>query len=181
MGASTGGGSGAAAKAAGSRVGGGAASGSANPVSAAASPASQEAGSGLKQAAKQAGRTAKDGDDDTDQQAVAQQRQMTPKEGTGGNGKAVAQVAEVATRALGVLGAISVPGMESSHGLSLGGTGSPPLVPGDDSPTPDDGAEPTTQAESNIIRPTSDTARTGDVGALNVPGMDSGVNSQSEA
>ncbi|MBV2260399.1 conjugal transfer protein TrbL [Escherichia coli] len=181
MGASTGGGSGAAAKAAGSRVGGGAASGSANPVSAAASPASQEAGSGLKQAAKQAGRAAKGGDDDTDQQAVAQQRQMTPKEGTGGNGKAVAQGAEVATRALGVLGAISVPGMESSHGLSLGGTGSPPPVPGGDSPTPDDGAEPTTQAESNIIRPTSDTARTGNVGALNVPGMDSGVNSQSEA
>ncbi len=181
IGASTGGGSGAAAKAAGSRVGGGAASGSASPVSAAASPASQEAGSGLKQAAKQAGRAAKGGDDDTDQQAVAQQRQMTPKEGTGGNGKAVAQGAEVATRALGVLGAISVPGMESSHGLSLGGTGSPPPVPGGDSPTPDDGAEPTTQAESNIIRPTSDTARTGNVGALNVPGMDSGVNSQSEA
>lgn len=180
-GGSTAGGSGAAAKAAGSRVGGGAASGSANPVSAAASPASQEAGSGLKQAAKQAGRAAKGGDDDTDQQAVAQQRQMTPKEGTGGNGKVVAQGAEVATRALGVLGAISVPGMESSHGLSLGGTGSPPPVPGGDSPTPDDGAEPTTQAESNIIRPTSDTARTGNVGALNVPGMDSGVNSQSEA
>ncbi|ENZ6388447.1 P-type conjugative transfer protein TrbL, partial [Escherichia coli] len=59
--------------------------------------------------------------------------------------------------------------------------GSPPPVPGGDSPTPDDGAEPTTQAESNIIRPTSDTARTGNVGALNVPGMDSGVNSQSEA
>lgn len=181
IGASTGGGSGAAAKAAGSRVGGGAASGSANPVSAAASPASQEAGSGLKQAAKQAGRAAKVGNDDTDQQAVAQQRQMTPKEGTGGNGKAFAQGAEVATRALGVLGAISVPGMESSHGLSLGGTGSPPPVPGGDSPTPDDGAEPTTQAESNIIRPTSDTARTGNVGALNVPGMDSGINSQSEA
>ncbi|RWT46431.1 P-type conjugative transfer protein TrbL [Enterobacter cloacae] len=180
-GGSTAGGSGAAAKAAGSRVGGGAASGSANPVSAAASPASQEAGSGLKQAAKQAGRAAKGGDDDTDQQAVAQQRQMTPKEGTGGNGKVVAQGAEVATRALGVLGAISVPGMESSHGLSLGGSGSPPPVPGGDSPTPDDGAEPTTQAESNIIRPTSDTARTGNVGALNVPGMDSGVNSQSEA
>ncbi|HCP1014562.1 TPA: P-type conjugative transfer protein TrbL [Escherichia coli] len=180
-GGSTAGGSGAAAKAAGSRVGGGTASGSANPVSAAASPASQEAGSGLKQAAKQAGRAAKGGDDDTDQQAVAQQRQMTPKEGTGGNGKVVAQGAEVATRALGVLGAISVPGMESSHGLSLGGTGSPPPVPGGDSPTPDDGAEPTTQAESNIIRPTSDTARTGNVGALNVPGMDSGVNSQSEA
>jgi type IV secretion system protein TrbL len=181
IGASTGGGSGAAAKAAGSRVGGGATSGSANPVSAAASPASQEAGSGLKQAAKQAGKAAKGGDDDMDQQAVAQQRQMTPKEGTGGNGKAVAQGAEVATRALGVLGAISVPGMESSHGLSLGGTGSPPPVPGGDSPAPDDGAEPTAQAESNIIRPTSDTARTGDVGALNVPGIDSGVNSQSEA
>lgn len=128
-GGSTAGGSGATAKAAGSRVGGGAASGSANPVSAAASPASQESGSGLKQAAKQAGKAAKGGDDDMDQQAVAQQRQMTPKEGTGGNGKAVAQGAEVATRALGVLGAISVPGMESSHGLSLGGTGSPPPVP----------------------------------------------------
>lgn len=179
IGASTGGGSGAAAKAAGSRVGGGAASGSANPVSAAASPANQEAGSGLKQAAKQAGKAAKGGDDDMDQQAVAQQRQMTPKEGTGGNGKAVAQGAEVATRALGVLGAISVPGMESSHGLSLGGTGSPP-VPGGDSPAPDDGAEPTAQAESNIIRPTSDTTSTGDVGALNVPGMASSVNSQSE-
>ncbi|HBV4907914.1 TPA: P-type conjugative transfer protein TrbL [Klebsiella pneumoniae] len=175
IGASTGGGSGAAAKAAGSRVGGGAASGSA-----AASPASQEAGSGLKQAAKQAGKAAKGGDDDMDQQAVAQQRQMTPKEGTGGNGKAVAQGAEVATRALGVLGAISVPGMESSHGLSLGGTGSPPPVPGGDSPAPDDGAEPTAQAESNIIRPTSDTISTGDVGALNVPGMASSVNSQSE-
>ena len=95
-------------------------------------------------------------------------------------GKAVAQGAEVATRALGVLGAISVPGMESSHGLSLGGTGSPPPVPGGDSPAPDDGAEPTAQAESNIIRPTSDTISTGDVGALNVPGMASSVNSQSE-
>lgn len=94
-------------------------------MSAAASPASQESGSGLKQAAKQAGKAAKGGDDDMDQQAVAQQRQMTPKEGTGGNSKAVAQGTEVATRALGVLGAISVPGMESSHGLSLGGTGSP--------------------------------------------------------
>lgn len=180
IGASTGGGSGATAKAAGSRVGGGAASGSANPVSAAASPASQESGSGLKQAAKQAGKAAKGGDDDMDQQAVAQQRQMTPKEGTVGNGKAVAQGAEVATRALGVLGAISVPGMESSHGLSLGGTGSPPPVPGSDSPAPDDGAEPTAQAESNIIRPASDTTSTGDVGALNVPGMASSVNSQSE-
>ncbi|MDI0715568.1 P-type conjugative transfer protein TrbL [Escherichia coli] len=180
IGASTGGGSGATAKAAGSRVGGGAASGSANPVSAAASPASQASGSGLKQAAKQAGKAAKGGDDDMGQQAVAQQRQMTPKEGTGGNGKAVAQGAEVATRALGVLGAISVPGMESSHGLSLGGTGSPPPVPGGDSPTPDDGAEPTAQAESNIIRPASDTTSTGDVGALNVPGMASSVNSQSE-
>lgn len=180
IGASTGGSSGAAAKAASSRVGGGAASGSANPVSAAASPASQESGSGLKQAAKQAGKATKGGDDDKDQQAVAQQRQMTPKEGTGGNGKAVAQGAEVATRALGVLGAISVPGMESSHGLSLGGTGSPPPVPGSDSPAPDDGAEPTAQAESNIIRPASDTTSTGDVGALNVPGMASSVNSQSE-
>lgn len=180
IGASTGGGSGATAKAAGSRVGGGAASGSANPVSAAASSASQESGSGLKQAAKQAGKAAKGGDDDMGQQAVAQQRQMTPKEGTGGNGKAVAQGAEVATRALGVLGAISVPGMESSHGLSLGGTGSPPPVPGGDSPTPDDGAEPTAQAESNVIRPASDTTSTGDVGALNVPGMASSVNSQSE-
>ncbi len=175
IGASTGGGSGATAKAAGSRVGGGAASGSA-----AASPASQESGSGLKQAAKQAGKAAKGGDDDMDQQAVAQQRQMTPKEGTGGNSKAVAQGAEVATRALGVLGAISVPGMESSHGLSLGGTGSPPPVSGGDSPAPDDGAEPTAQAESNIIRPASDTTSTGDVGALNVPGMASSVNSQSE-
>ena len=125
----------------------------------------------MKQAAKQAGKAAKGGDDDKDQQAVAQQRQMTPKDGTGGNGKAVAQGAEVATRALGVLGAISVPGMESSHGLSLGGTGSPPPVPGGDSPARDDGAEPTAQAESNIIRPTSDTTGTGDVGALNVPGM----------
>lgn len=180
IGASTGGGSGATAKAAGSRVGGGAASGSANPVSAAASPASQESGSGLKQAAKQAGKAAKGGDDDMDQQAVAQQRQMTPKEGTGGNSKAVAQGAEVATRALGVLGAISVPGMESSHGLSLGGTGSPPPVSGGDSPAPDDGAEQTAQAESNIIRPASDTISTGDVGALNVPGMASSVNPQSE-
>ncbi|HIC0562144.1 TPA: P-type conjugative transfer protein TrbL [Escherichia coli] len=180
IGASTGGGSGATAKAVGSRVGGGAASGSANPVSAAASPASQASGSDLKQAAKQAGKAAKGGDDDMGQQAVAQQRQMTPKEGTGGNGKAFAQGAEVATRALGMLGAISVPGMESSHGLSLGGTGSPPPVPGGDSPTPDDGAEPTAQAESNIIRPASDTTSTGDVGALNVPGMASSVNSQSE-
>ncbi|MBA1889341.1 conjugal transfer protein TrbL, partial [Escherichia coli] len=47
-------------------------------------------------------------------------------------------------------------------------------------PTPDDGAEPTAQAESNIIRPASDTTSTGDVGALNVPGMASSVNSQSE-
>lgn len=180
IGAGTGGGSSAAAKAAGSRVGGGAASAGANPLSAAASPASKESGSGLKQAAKQAEKAANGNDDDMGQQAAAQQQQMAPKDGAGSTGKAVAQGAEVATRALGVLGAISVPGMESSQGLSLGSAGSPPPVPGDGSPKPDGGAEPPAPAESNIIRPASDTTRTGGVGTLNVPGMASGANSQSE-
>ncbi|WP_229017872.1 P-type conjugative transfer protein TrbL [Xanthomonas translucens] len=181
IGAATGGGSSAAAKAAGSRVGGGAASAGANPLSAAASPASKESGSGLTQDAKQAEKAANGNDDDMGQQAAAQQQQMAPKEGAGSTGKAVAQGAEVATRALGVLGAISVPGMESSQGLSLGSAGSPPPVPGDDSPKPNGGAEPPVPAESNIIRPASDTTSTGGVGTLNVPGMASGANSQSEA
>ncbi|MZH99459.1 P-type conjugative transfer protein TrbL [Dickeya dianthicola] len=181
IGAATGGGSSAAAKAAGSRVGGGAASAGANPLSAAASPASKESGSGLTQDAKQAEKAANGNDDDMGQQAAAQQQQMAPKEGAGSTGKAVAQGAEVATRALGVLGAISVPGMESSQGLSLGSAGSSPPVPGDGSPKPNGGAEPPVPAESNIIRPASDTTSTGGVGTLNVPGMASGANSQSEA
>jgi type IV secretion system protein TrbL len=76
---------------------------------------------------------------------------------------------------LGVLASMAVPGMETPTGFR---SGAPlPPVPGGDSPTPDNGAEPTTQAESNIIRPASDTATPGNVGALNVPGMASGVNS----
>lgn len=155
MGASIGGGS-EAAKAAGSRVGGGAASEASG--SAPSAGAQQSASNGMKQAVKQVGKAAEGNDEDSGQQATAQQLEA-PKGGGVSSGNAVAQGAEVATRALGVLSAISVPGMEGSHGLSLG-AGSPPPVPGDDSPTPERGSERPAETESNVIRPASDTTST---------------------
>ncbi|NNB50438.1 P-type conjugative transfer protein TrbL [Pseudomonas fragi] len=169
--ASTGGGS-AAAKAAGSRVGGGDASGASG--SAPSAGTQQSASNGVKQAVKQAGKATEGSDEDKGQQITAQQ-QTAPKGGVVSSGNALAQGAEVATRALGVLGAISVPGMEGSHSLSLG-AGSPPPVPGDDSPTPERGSERPAESESNVIRPASDTTLT----SLNVPGKASDTNTHSE-
>jgi len=168
---STGGGS-AAAKAAGSRVGGGDASGASG--SAPSAGAQQSASNGVKQAVKQAGNAAEGSDEDKGQQATAQQ-QATPKGGVVSSGNALAQGAEVATRALGVLGSISVPGMEGSHGLSLG-AGSPPPVPADDSPKPERGSERPAEAEPNVIRPSSDSTLT----SLNVPDKASDTNTHSE-
>lgn len=167
--ASTGGGS-AAAKAAGSRVGGENASGASG--SAPSAGAQQSASNGVKQAVKQAGKAAEGSDEDKGQQTTAQQ-QAAPKGGAVSSGNVLAQGAEVATRALGVLGAISVPGMEGSHGLSLG-AGSPPPVLGDDSPTPERGSERPVESESNVIRPASDTTLT----SPNVPGKASDTHSE---
>ncbi|EJC7212052.1 P-type conjugative transfer protein TrbL [Salmonella enterica] len=169
IGASTGGQAAAkGASSAGARVGG-----SGAPKTPGAAP--QQPNSGVQQAAKQAGKSAQV-NDDKDQQA-------TPKGGVVSSGNALSQAANGGAKMLGVMASMAVPGMENAHALSLG-AGSPPPVPDDTSSAApanqaESAAEPT-PAESNVIRPASDTSSTpGRLASLKVPGMASN-NDQSE-
>ncbi len=164
LGASTGGQAAAkGASSAGARVGGSA------PPPQSPGAASQQPTSSVQQAAKQAGKAAQDSND-KDQQA-------TPKGGVVSSGNALSQAANGGAKILGVMASMAVPGMENAHSLSLG-AGSPPPVPDDTSTTvPTNGAESAAeaaQAESNVIRPASDTGSTpGRLASLDVAGMTS--------
>lgn len=155
------------ASSAGSRVGGGTANG-------APSPAPSQPSSSVQQAAKQAGKPAQ-GNDDKEQPA-------TPKSGAIGSDNTLSQAASAGAKMLGVMASMSVPGMENAHALSLG-AGSPALLPdGNGSVTPTNEVElaaKSTQEESNVIRPASDTSSTpGRLASLKLPGMT--ANNQSE-
>ena len=164
VGASTGGAAAKGASSKGAKVGGSSAK-PAGQVSAAPSSPS----SGLQQAARKVGKAAL-GNDDRDQQA-------TPKGGVVSSGSALSQAANGGAKMLGVMASMAVPGMENAHALSPG-AGSPAPVPDDiNSTTPAIGAESATepaQAESNVIRPASDTSSTpGRLASLTVPGVTS--------
>lgn len=147
------------ASSAGARVGG-----SGAPQTPGAAP--QQPNSGVQQAAKQAGRSAQGGDD-KDQQA-------TPKGGVVSSGNALSQAANGGAKMLGVMASMSVPGMENAHGLSLGAGSAPPVPDDTSSAALANGAESAvepTQAESNVIRPASDTSSTPSrLASLKVPG-----------
>lgn len=151
-----------AAKSAGAKLGGSnAASGPSGPA-----PTSQVS-EGVQKAAKQASKAAEGDNDDSNSaqpqsapqgepdggsslgaQSEAQQSAGETKEGSGVTGH---QVANALTRGAGILSAISVPGMESAAGLSLG-AGAP-------QPAPDAGSVDNSSMEvqgtetQNVIRP----------------------------
>lgn len=164
VGASTGGAAAKGASSAGAKVGGSFAKPAGQASAAQSSPSS-----GVQQVARQAGRAALESDD-KDQQA-------TPKGGVVSSGSSLAQAANGGAKMLGVMASMAVPGMENAHTLSPG-AGSPAPVPDDiNSTTLANGAESATepsQAESNVIRPASDTSSTpGRVASLKVPGVTS--------
>ncbi len=140
LGSSTGGSS--AARSAGAKVGG-----SASSAPSGSSPPSQPS-QGVQQAAKKAAKAALANGDDSKGTAAAQP-QAKPKEDQGGissqstlqayqqhagfaqgngGGLSAHNVASVATRAVGLMAAMSVPGMEGTAGISLGAA-TPQAVP----------------------------------------------------
>lgn len=160
LGSSTGGSS--AAKSAGAKVGGSASVGPSG-----SSPAPQ-LGQGVQQAAKQAGKAAQGNGDDSKGEAATQpqatpqgdqgsgssqsapQASQQPLEDAQGNGGGLSahNVASVATRAAGLMAAMSVPGMEGAAGISLG-AGTPQAVPGSDGDNADSGEA---REPANVIR-----------------------------
>lgn len=160
LGSSTGGSS--AAKSAGAKVGGSASSGPSG-----GSPLPQPS-QGVQQAAKKATKAALGNSDDSKGKAAAQP-QTNPQEDKGGSslqstlqasqqyaggaqdnggGLSAHNVASAATRAVGLMAAMSVPGMEGTAGISLG-AGTPQAVPssGGDNVDNGEGREP-----ANVIR-----------------------------
>ncbi len=153
------------ASSAGSRVGGGTAN-------AAPSPASSQPSSGVQQAVKQAGKSAQ-GNDDKEQPA-------TPKSGAISSDNTLSKAASGGAKILGVMASMAVPGMENAHALSLGAGSTAPVHDGNSSVTPTNEVESSaksTQGESNVIRPASDTSSTPDrLASLKLPGMTSNDN-----
>lgn len=160
LGSSTGGSS--AAKSAGAKVGGSVSSGPSG-----GSPLTQPS-QGVQQAAKKAAKAALGNGDDSKGKAAAQP-QAKPQEDQGGSslqstlqasqqyaggaqdnggGLSAHNVASAATRAVGLMAAMSVPGMEGTAGISLG-AGTPQAVPssGGDNVDNGEGREP-----ANVIR-----------------------------
>ena len=155
LGSSTGGSS--AAKSAGAKIGGSASSGPSG-----GSPLPQPS-QGVQQAAKKAAKAALGNGDDSKGKAAAQP-QTNPQEDQGGSslqstlqasqqyaggaqdnggGLSAHNVASAATRAVGLMAAMSVPGMEGTAGISLG-AGTPQAVPssGGDNVDHGEGREP---------------------------------------
>lgn len=155
LGSSTGGSS--AAKSAGAKIGGSASSGPSG-----GSPLTQPS-QGVQQAAKKAAKAALGNGDDSKGKAAAQP-QTNPQEDQGGSslqstlqasqqyaggaqdnggGLSAHNVASAATRAVGLMAAMSVPGMEGTAGISLG-AGTPQAVPnsGGDNVDNGEGREP---------------------------------------
>lgn len=152
---------------AGSRVGGG----TANTVP---SPSLSQPSSSVQQAVKHAGKSAQGNDD--------KEQPTTPKGGATGSNNTLSQAASGAAKMLGVMASMSVPGMENAHALHPGSGSPAPLPEGNGSVSPTNEVElaaKSTQEESNVIRPASDTSPTPDrLATLQLPGMTS--NNQSE-
>ncbi|MEV1792929.1 P-type conjugative transfer protein TrbL [Pseudomonas aeruginosa] len=150
---------------AGSRVGGG----TANTVP---SPSLSQPSSSVQQAVKHAGKSAQGNDD--------KEQPTTPKGGATGSNNTLSQAASSAAKMLGVMASMSVPGMENAHALHPASGSPAPEGNGSVNPTNEvELAAKSTQEESNVIRPASDTSPTPDrLATLQLPGMTS--NNQSE-
>lgn len=152
---------------AGSRVGGGTAN-------TAPSPSLSQPSSSVQQAVKHAGKSAQGND--------GKEQPTTPKGGATGSNNTLSQAASGAAKMLGVMASMSVPGMENAHALHPGSGSPAPLPEGNGSVSPTNEVElaaKSTQEESNVIRPASDTSPTPDrLATLQLPGMTS--NNQSE-
>lgn len=154
---------------AGSRVGGGIAN-------TAPSPSLSQPTNSVQQAVKHAGKSAQGNDD--------KEQSTTPKGGAIGSNNTLSQPASGAAKMLGVMASMSVPGMENAHALHPG-SGAPATLPernGSVSPTNEvELAARSTQEESNVIRPASDTSPTPDrLATLQLPGMTSSNQSENQ-
>ena len=127
------------------------------------SAAPQQMASSAKQAIEQAGKNAQ-GSNDKDQQATQQGSVVS-------SGSALSQAANGGAKALGVMASMAVPGMENAHSFSLGaGSSSPASDESNTTVQPQSGDA--AEAESNLIRPASESNSTpGQLTSLNVPGM----------
>ncbi|UUQ63339.1 P-type conjugative transfer protein TrbL [Pseudomonas fuscovaginae UPB0736] len=127
------------------------------------SAAPQQMASSAKQATEQAGKNAQ-GSNDKDQQA-------TPQGSVVSSGSALSQAANGGAKALGVMASMAVPGMENAHSFSLGaGSSSPASDESNTTVSPQGGGS--TESESNIIRPASESNPiTGQLASLEVSGM----------
>lgn len=127
------------------------------------SAAPQQTASRAKQASEQAGKNVL-GSDDKDQQATLQGSVAS-------SGSALSQAANGGAKALGVMASMAVPGMESAHSFSLGAGSSSPASD-ESSPTVPPHSRDAAEAESNLIRPASESnSSLGQLTSLNVPGM----------
>lgn len=131
-------GSGSPTKAEGSRVGG-------SP----STPLSSSSAIGKPRPIGNAIDTAKQAATPLDDENNKAKNQTAPKGDTASSGGTLAQAVDGATRTLGVLSALAVPGMEGAQSLSL--HGAPPAPNASDAL--DNNAELSVQPESNLIRP----------------------------
>ncbi|KGU46579.1 P-type conjugative transfer protein TrbL [Xanthomonas phaseoli] len=127
------------------------------------SAAPQQMASSAKQATEQAGKNAQ-GSNDKDQQATQQGSVVS-------SGSALSQAANGGAKALGVMASMAVPGMENAHSFSLGAGSSSPASD-DTSATALSHDRNASEAESNLIRPDSESnSATSQLASLNVSGM----------
>lgn len=127
------------------------------------SAAPQQMASSAKHATKQAGKNAQ-GSNDKGQQATQQGSAVSSR-------SVLSQAANGGAKALGVMASMAVPGMENAHSFSLGaGSSSPASDESNTTVQPQSGDA--AEAESNLIRPASESNFTpGQLTSLNVPGM----------
>lgn len=127
------------------------------------SAAPQQTASSAKQATEQAGKNAQSSNN-KDQQATQQGSVVS-------SGSALSQAANGGAKALGVMAAMAVPGMENAHSFSLGAGFSSPASDESNTAVPPHSGD-AAEAESNLIRPASESNSTPDqLTSLNVLGI----------
>lgn len=127
------------------------------------SAAPQQLASSAKQATDQARKNTQ-GSNDKHQPATHQGSVVS-------SSSALSQAANGGAKALGVMASIAVPGMESAHSFSLGAGSSSPASDESNMTVPPQNGD-AAEAESNLIRPASESNSTpGQLTSLNVPGM----------
>lgn len=129
------------------------------------SAAPQQTASSAKQANEPAGKNVL-GSNDKDQQA-------TQRESVVSSGNALSQAANGGAKALGVMASMAVPGMENAYSFSLGAGSSSPASDESSTTVPTHSGD-AAEAESNLIRPASESnSILGQLTSLNVSGTTS--------